>query len=803
MTRSWRLYTAVFLQGMSLLALEITLSRVLAVAMWHHFASLVISVAMLGMTLGAMAVYLGAGGIGSGSGFLPRSLLGFGSSAAAVFGFFWLVTAFPAFGYRFFRVFHHQFFEPFGAGTSAAGEGMLWVNLLVLTVLFGLPFVFGGAFIARVLGDGDAPLGSLYAADLLGAGAGCFLAVVLLNLADGITVLLVAALPILAAAILLAPPGGTRRLAWGAAAAAAVMALVNLVHPFARFPFVRGTYQPGILHERWNAVSRVVVYPLAANQEENSWGQSRVTGDQLPPQMGLVVDDTGYTTLTRFPEDGNLDFMRHNLIALPYVVRPRARALLIGPGGGRDILAALAMGAGPVTAVEINPLVVEAVDRTFGEFSGRLYGREGVTTHVTDARTFIRRSRETYDVIGASLVYGRLPSSAGAFTLTEEQLYTKESFREYLEDLAPDGLVAMTRFIYERRIQRIVSLGLAVLAEGGAAEPRRHFFIAAERGLATILLGKRAFSREETGRLEEWCRDLGFEILYSPDRPGTGAFHRLLDAPDPAAFLSRSPVDLSPPTDDRPYFYYLLRPADFWRVMVGRGGQEYEDRAIILVRDALGILALFSTFLLILPLLLRGGGRGRGVPVAAVAGYFGGLGIGFITVEIILLKVLVLHLGHPILALSVVLAAVLLSSGLGSLLSPYLLAGASRGRIALWLAGTLLAVLLLLPAAGPVLGGTMTWGLAGRVAVAVGLIALPGVPMGACLPAGLQVLRRRDPSLVPWAFGVNGVFSVLGAMVVMLLALNYGYRLTWALAPLGYGLSLLSLAGLGGDDRGA
>ncbi len=792
-----RLHLAVFLQGASLLALEVVLARVLAVVMWHHFASLVISLALLGMTIGAMTVYLRPPPEGGGSGRLASASLLFGLSAATVFGFFWFITRYPAMGYGFFSALHQPYFEPFGSGGGASAD-LLLRNLTVMFMVLALPFFAGGLFITDILSRAGRSAGSLYAADLLGAGSGCFLAVALLGVTDGLSAVLLAALPALASAALLAGGVRRRRLAVVAALAVAALAWANTARPFARLMFVRGRYQPDIIYEKWDATSRVVVYPLGGNQEEGSWGQSRRYAGRLPSQMGLVVDDTGYTTLTAWPADGDLTFMRHNLIALPYVLKPRARTLIVGPGGGRDILAALAMEAASVTAVEINPLVVEAVDGVFGDFSGRLYSRPGVHTAVAEGRSYLRRDRDMYDVLQASIVYGRLPPSAGAFTLSEDQLYTLEAFREYLDHLAPDGVLSVTRFIYEKRILRLVALGRAALEKAGAASPGRHFFIAAERGLATVILKKSPLTGEEVRCLEEWCREMGYQVLYAPGRAGGGAFGRILE--EGAGGPKWSPgFDLSPPTDDRPYFYYLLRPADFWRTMAAGGGYEFEDRSIIIIRNAMALLALFTLVLVFLPLLRRSpGGRGGSLPGTVV--YFGGIALGFITVEIILLKTLILYLGFPVLSLSVVLAALLMSAGLGSLAARRFFSSGRRGPLALWLALAAAAVAIFPAASRPVIEATVASPLALRVVLSAVMILPLGFCLGVPLPAGLQVLRRREEGLLPWAFGINGAVSVLGAMVALVLALNYGFSATWWTAPLSYAAAALALPLLKGRE---
>ncbi len=781
-TVTWGTRAAVFLVAGSLLGLEVILSRILAVAMWHHFASLVISVALLGTTAGAVTVCLrkGRGEEGPTGGLWAPSMLT-ALSIPAVFGLFVLVNRFPKIGYRLFSPFYHPFFEPFSqAVVPAAGGGV--GNMAVLCLAMGLPFFFGGVMLARVIDRHRAMSGTVYAADLLGAGLGCLGAIGVMSVVDGLSAVPVAGVPAALAASITAPTKARRIVSVLLAASLAIAGWGNTVLPLARFPFIRGRWQPNILHERWDAASRVVVYPMAGGQDEGAWGQSRSSNAAVPPQKGLVVDDSGFTTITAFPPDGNLAFMRDNVIALPYVVKPAARALLIGPGGGRDLLAAQAMGAERVTAVEINPLVVYAVDRVFGDFSGQPYGRAGVETHVTDARSFLRRSRDRYDVIGASLVYGRLPSSAGAFTLTEEPLYTRESFGEYLGHLEPDGVLSISRFVFERRILRLVALARAALEDAGAPEPGRHIFMAAERGLATLLVCRRPFTGGELEALRDWCRRLGFDILHDPGAPGTSAYSRLLDQTGGAAYAAGLPVDLSPPTDDRPYFYYLVRPGDFWRRLVPGAGRDFEDRAILMVRDALLVLGALTAVLVLLPLWRRGMASGRTLPVSA---YFGSIALGFMSVEIVLLKTMSFYLGHPVHSFAAVMAALLLGAGVGSALCRRFLA--ARPSVLVVFLAVLAAVLAVYPAAvGWVTGRTLGSSAAVRTVLAAAMTAPLGVLLGVPFPGGIGRLRGREPGLAAWAMGVNGAVSVIAAMLVMMVAVNLGHGVAWRLAPAAY-----------------
>ncbi len=395
------------------------------------------------------------------------------------------------------------------------------------------------------------------------------------------------------------------------------------------------------------------------------------------------------------------------------------------------------------------------------------------------------------------MVYGRLPPSAGAFTLSEEQLYTRESFGEYLGHLEDGGVLSITRFVFEKRILRLVALARAALEDAGAPEPGRHVFMAAERGLATMLVCRRPFREDELETMRRWCDRLGFEILHDPGRRGNETFARLLSPAEAGAVEASSPFDITPPTDDRPYFYYLLRPGDFWRSLAVPGRHDFEDRAVLLVRNSLLILLALTLALILVPLWRRTGGDG-GRPWSAAA-FFGCIALGFMAVEIVLLKVMVLYLGHPVYSLTVVLATLLLSAGVGSALSTRLLGGASAARLTMLLAGIAVAVSVFFRLNRTLLEATAAWSLPARVAVAVLLVAPLGLLLGMPMPTGIRLLGRRSGHLVAWAFGVNGAMSVVGTMLVTVLALNYGFSLTWLVAPLAYLAALPAALRLRGE----
>jgi hypothetical protein len=444
-----------------------------------------------------------------------------------------------------------------------------------------------------------------------------------------------------------------------------------------------------------------------------------------------------------------------------------------------------------VTAVEVNPLIVDAVNDHFGAMTGELYRHPRVRAVVDEGRSFVRRDPGRYDILQASAVFGRMAPAAGAFTLSENNLYTLEAFTDYWQHLQDDGILTISRFIFERETLRLVSLGLALLQEQGVADPAAHIAVVRERGLANFMLKRSPFTKKELKTLRGLMADLEFQEVYLPDRrDGSGTFHELIRANGSAEFYAGFPFDISPVTDDRPFFYYMLKPADFIKLLSFPEQGKFEDRAVITLRNLLVVVGLCVSAFLLLPLLLwrRDGLKTPGSGWRVL--YFACLGLGFMFIEIGLLRRFILFLGPPIYSLAVILCALLISSGIGALCSSRV----PTERLHRWLPGVLLALVLL--------SLVYVFGLSGLLdpwlglpvfarCLVAGLLLVPlGLLMGMPLPLGMR-LFHKDNALIPWSWGINSATSVLGAILAVVVAMNAGFTTTLLIGTLLYLLALL------------
>jgi hypothetical protein len=799
MTSSWRatvqtegfsrrLAAGLFLTSLTLLALELVLVRIFSVLMWYHFVSLVVSLALFGLTVSGIAVFLFPGAFPAAK---ARERMGLSSLflAAAVLAnwlFLFVLSRNPLAAYKVLAPFHQPFYEPFGP--AAAGGGLSLATAAPLALIFivsSLPFLAGGFTVTVAIFRYSGSIGRVYFADLAGAGAGSAGAVVLLSLVDPFTGLGILAAAAALSALFFFTSRGGRLAALAVLLVAAGTAAATWQKGLVELNFIRGRYEPEILSREWNSFSRVAVYPLRGGQAGGSWGLSRIYRKPVPDQLGIVVDDTGYTSMIAHEPGAQADWAGWTLFGLPYLIRDKADALIIGPGGGKEIVVALSLGAERVTAVELNPLMVRAVNETFADFSGSPYSLPGVRKVIDEGRTFLRGDEGTYDIIQATVVYGRLAPSAGAFTLTEDHLYTVEAFGDYLDRLDEDGMLAFSRFVFEKRIQRMVATAEEALLRRGVKDPENRIFIAAERGMATVLVKKSPFTAAEVAALEDHCRHSGFRVLYSPAGEGGNPFYSLLRAEDREGYFGSLAYDISPVTDDRPFFYYLVRPRDFVRAFAGFRGPDFDDRALLLIRNLLLVVSALVVVFFGLPLLLRGergaAVRRGGLPALV---FFASIGLGFIVVEIVLLKRFILLLGKPFYSAALVLSSFLVAGGIGSLRAGGRPAGgeALRRRCGA-LTVALLFTALLLPLLVEL---TLHLPLPLRLAAAVAVTVPLGYLMGQPFPLAVSLLRRRREGLIPWVWGVNGALSVLGAMLALVLALNLGYTTTMFVGSASY-----------------
>ncbi len=757
----------------ALLMTELALTRIFSVTMYYHFAFLAISIALFGLSASGVFVYVMRSRLAAAN---IRELL---ATGALVHTFATLVALACLVRIR--------------VGLNYTPTNL--ALMLAIYALAALPFFTGGAVISLAFARLSDRINVLYAADLIGAAAGCLILIPLMNWLGAPGVVIVAALLSATAAVLFTPGRSRVRVALAATVLCAVP-LGAQVAGLAPFDVVdtKGHQGDRVLFSRWNSFSRVAVY----DRPHGDWSLSpRYTG---PPGESLFMDIDSAASTPILRGSGNLAdaaYLKYELTALAYhlVQRPAGfdvpagfTTLVIGPGGGRDLLSALVFGATRVDGVEINPIITRDVMLgRFREYSGGVYTHPRVRTFIDDGRSFVRRSSDRYDVIQASLVDTWAATAAGAYTLTENSLYTSEAFGEYLDHLTDDGYLTITRWVFDGL--RLVSLAQQACVVRGL-DAAQHLAIVRNDRVATFLLKRTPFNADDVRQLLRVTRDLGFTLLYAPgvepplavdepiemQRTGTSAadYRRLVLAPDREAFYAGYPLDVTPTDDDRPFFFHTTRLRDQLHVAFGRSMLFGNGLSALLT--LMGISAGFVVLFILMPLIV-----GATRPESGWGGwlvYFAALGAGFMLLEVALLQRFVLLLGHPVYSLTITLFALLLGAGLGSLLSRRVADGRVRA------AGLAAIACVIAISVGAVIGlprvidFAMTWPLAARLAVAASLMTAAGVLLGVPLPAGMRLLSAKSPALIPWGWGINGAFSVVGATLAVFIAMNWGFSAT-------------------------
>lgn len=774
----------------ALLMTELALTRIFSVTMYYHFAFLAISIALFGLSASGVLVYV-----------LRRRLSEISTDRLLTVG---------AIVHAVATLIALACLVRIRVGLNYSPQNL--ALMLVIYLLATLPFLTGGTVISAAFARLTSRINLLYAADLIGAAAGCLALIPLLNTLGAPGVVLVAAALSLLAAVAFARAGSRRTVAGISAVILSVPLATQLsgLQPFDVLD-TKGHEGDRVLFSKWNSFSRIGVYDRA----HGDWSLSpKFTG--TPGESRFMDIDSAASTpiLKGTGRPGDAAYLRYELTAIAYqlVERPGGfTALVIGPGGGRDLLSALVFGATNVDGVEINPIIVRDVMLgRFRDYSGNLYGDPRVAIHIDDGRSFVRRSSKQYDVIQASLVDTWAATAAGAYTLTENSLYTSEAFGEYLDHLTDDGVLTITRWVFDGL--RLVSLAQDACAARGL-DPARHIAIVRHDRVATFLLSKKPFTREQVARLTSHADAMGFAVLYVPDVDGaangeqSAAFQtqngaddppemlqsrtsahdyaRLILAPDRQRFIDTYPVDIRPTTDDRPFFFHTTKLADQFDVAFGRSMLFGNGLSALLT--LFGISAALVALFVVAPLLLGGSPPGSGW--ARWLTYFGALGAGFMLLEVAMLQRFVLLLGHPVYSLTVTLFSLLLGTGLGSFLTRVVDDQQIR-RVTMSALIAIVVLAMVSRIAMPwLVDAAIPWPLGVRIGVAVAILVPAGILLGMALPGGMRMLAARRPELAPWGWGMNGAFSVVGATLAVFIAMNWGFSTTFMAAAAVYVLA--------------
>jgi len=779
------------------LSYEILLMRLFSIIQYHHFAYMIISLALLGY--GASGTFLA---------FSRQRLLRCFSLA-----FIANILLFGLAAVACYLAGQHLLFNP----DEILWDNRQWLKLFALYLLLALPFFFAANCIALTFSQYRQRISDIYAADLCGAGLGSVFVIVVLFLLFPHRILLLLGSMICAigavAWLELRLQPRWPALLFIAGAAPLFLLPASWTEP-AISPY-KGLSQQlrikgsRIIEQRSSPLALLTVVENNLVPLRYAPGLSLTAESEPPVQLGIFVDGDSLNVITGFPDDtADLAYLDKLTSALPYHLQRLQDILILGAGGGSDILQALFFDVPDISAVELNPQVTQLV-RERSEFSGRLFDRENVHLHIKEARSFVSGSTKKFDLIHLPMLESFSSSAAGLYALNENYLYTLEALEEYINHLASAGYLSMSRWVKlpPRDTLKLFATAVAALKALGIEDPENHLVMIRSWQSASLLVKKTPFSREEIGLVREFCQERLFDLVYYPGMQKQEAnrfnilrqpyFHEaavslLQNGAD--RFMDRYKFNIKPGTDDKPYFSNFFK----WQTLPeilrlkGQGGMVLlESGYLILVLTLLQAIVA-SLVLILLPVAVK--------PYTPVTGsswsrsriflYFCAIGLGFLFLEIAFIQKFILYLGHPLYAAALVLAVFLVFAGLGSrygqaktihVIWPVAII-LGLGLTDLIIADLLFEVLNRLP-------GSM------KILLAVLMLGPLAFSMGMPFPLALTEVGAHAPDLIPWAWAVNGCASVIAAVLATLLAIHFGFVAVVMTALVLYGLAAAAFPG--------
>jgi hypothetical protein len=698
------------------------------------------------------------------------------------------------------------------------------VYLAVYYLAAAVPFFFGGLIVGILLTGIDQPVSVsshiVYGASLVGAGLGCIAAVFGLDLlgAEG-TIVLAAIVAMAAAAGFAGLVEHRTRLVSGMAAITLALALVGIVapglmemhlSPYKSLPAALRFPGSLIAATAWDQGTRI---DLVHSRGIRSLPGLSLTSQGIPPpQDGVTFDGDDLSPVPR-SVPGDTPYAQHMLTAPAWLVRPEADTLVLAPRGGLDVLIALAGGAASVTAVEPHGAVIDMISSQ----EESVYDDPRVTVVVDDPRAFVERTERRFDVIDLALTDPYRPVTSGAYSLTEDYRITVQAFESYLDRLTPDGILTAARWVQIPPSEETRLLGVAANAlRNRGIDPATAVVMLRSYSNALLLVAPGGWPATDLATLRAFGDAQQFDIIAMPDLDPseTNRYNvipdesysalaaELLTTDDRRAFYAGYDFDITPPTDDHPFFGHYFKWGQTAEVLgtIGHTRQPFGGAGFLVLVAFVAIAVIASLVLILAPLVVRARTDvDERVPPTLrwwTVAYFGFLGLAFLLVEIPMIQASILLVGSPALAVVVVLFSVLTASGIGAVASP---------KIPWVAAGTTLAVCtvayafltrflapVVLPAPFPV-----------RVVAGAVAVAPLGFLMGTMFPHGITHIAVKAPRLVPWAWGINGTASVVAAGVAALLALTFGFTTVLLVAAAGYAAATVLATVAGPSPTGA
>ena len=793
-------FVAIGMLSACVLSYEVLLTRLFSIVLWHHFAYMIISAAMLGYGASGTALTL------------LKDKIALNFSFAYVVAAIGVVFLMPL----SFLLAQQVPFNPLE---------LLWdktqlAKLLIIYLLMILPFFCGGFGIGLIFFHFGREAGRVYAIDILGAGVGSIGVIGLLFLVPPSQALVaVTAVSLLATAIAIVEL--KMKAKWLIGVLLGLALIVSVTFRDSWLEIHSSTYKDlnqtlnitgtQVIEESSSPLGQITVVKSSLIPFRHAPGMSLNATDEPPAQLGIFVDGDGPSMLTQF--DGKLAtlaYLDQLTSALPYHVLEKPGVLVLGAGAGSDVLQALYHDAVTVDAVELNHNVIDLVRQRFSNFSGNLYNRQRVRVHNAEARGFVNTTLDSrYDLIQVALLDSFGIASAGLYSLSESYLYTVEALQTYLKRLTSDGMLAVTRWLTlpPRDSLKLFATAVIALEQDGVSNPAARLVMIRGWKTVTLLVKNSDFTTKELNAIREFSHSRSFDVAYYPGmRADEANRHNLLDKPyyfegavamlssQRQTFLDQYKFYIEPATDDRPYFFHFFKwdAAEELFALRKQGGMPLFDWSYPLLMTTL-VQAFVASILLILTPLAVSRFR-RKLPNVWVVLYFLFIGLAFMFMEIAFIQKFLLFLAHPLYAIAVVLCAFLVFAAIGGWLAERW-QEKTKSKWHVPLAVMLMAIIsLLYLAVLPGLFQTLIhFSDLAKIVISLALIAPLGLCMGVPFPSGVMRLAFTAQETIPWAWAINGCASVVGAVLATLLAIHLGFATVILMATLFYSLACIFL----------
>ncbi|MCP4351854.1 MAG: hypothetical protein GY795_40850 [Desulfobacterales bacterium] len=788
-------YLGTFLIALTTLALEITLTRLLSVITWYHLSFFAIATGMLGMTAGATTVYLKP------NWFTQEKVNNSVIKACMGYSLVSPITLIML------------CMMPFALIYSV----MSIFVFMMATIICSLPFYFSGIVITSVLTKYRLPVGKIYASDLIGASLGCLFVLVCLEKLDAPSLILLCSAVGILAGLCFAKYNSslTVRYFTGWLFLILILSFSAVINSYTfrgiAPMFVKGKIEipDNYMLKKWNSFSRVAVLKGFWNDPQY-WGASPLAPRKHTAQFLMNIDGDACTALRRFSSLEDIEHLRFDVTNIAYYLRSQGGACIIGAGGGRDIQSALLFGHNKVVGIDVNPIFIRLLQNEFRKFAG-IADREEVSLIIDEARSFLSRTEDKYSVIQMSLIDTWAATGAGAFSLSENALYTVEAWQVFFNRLAEDGIFTVSRWYNPHNIGetgRIASLAVAALLQSGVKKPSQHIIMVTSGHISTLLLNRNPFSKQDIAQLKKVCDDLKYNIAVLPDvLPDNDALKKIISVRSRSELnsaIADEVLNYEPPTDENPYFFNMLRLKYLSQGFKSEDGIVSGNLSATLTLIGIILsLSLVTLATIIIPLLKDSFEKNK-IKVSQVfwyrALYFSLIGAGFMFIEIALIQRLSVFLGHPVYALGVLLFTIIASAGIGSFLSehlpltqfPWIFISPVVMASAILLTEVFLPVLIsnMIPSAMIV-----------KIVVSVVVICPLGILMGFFFPTGMRLVNAAGDTETSWYWALNGIFGVLCSALAVFFSIYFGISMNFYLGAICYTTLLICVCQMYKDNQ--